>query len=264
MDVVVLVKPARADPARPDAADEETAPVSRWDRAALEAARAVKARHEARVHLLAAAPSEDASALEAALETVGDTALLVADERMAEADPWGTAHVLEAGARHLADPDLVLAGVQGPRRGSGQTGPRVAELLETPLATRATALSLTPGEDAFEATRRADGLEQKLRGPLPATVTVHPAFEADLHTVRDRLAARDVDAAQPPEDAVETCSLDALDAHENLLGRAGSPTRVLETMPPADEASGEARVHATADEATIEQTARSLLGEGSP
>lgn len=262
MDVVVLVKPALADPARPEV-DEAAEALSPFDRPVLEAARAVKARHEARVHLLAASPREDASALEAALEVVGDEALLVADERMAEADPWGTAHVLEAGVRRLGDPDLVLAGVQGPHRGSGQTGPRVAELLETPLATRVTGLSLVPGEDAFEATRRSDGTQQTLRGPLPATLTVHPAFQPELSTVRDRLAARDVDAAQPPEDALETCSFDELDAHENLLGRAGSPTRVLETARPDPSERGDPRVHPEADEAALEAIARSLVEGGS-
>lgn len=267
MDVAVLVEPARADPARRDAnAEPPAAEPGALDRPALEAARALVARHDARVHLVTASPQGDEAPLRRALETVGHEALLVADERLAGAEPWGLAHALEAAVRHACTPDLVLAGLAGPTRGSGQTGPRVAELLETALATRVTRLSLSPGEDAFEATRIADASRQRLQGPLPATVTVHPDYEPRLDTVRDRLAARDADAAQAERaeapDAVRTLTVDDLDVHENLVGRAGSPTRVLDAHAPEAPGGGEATVHEELTEEAVDRAAAALARRG--
>lgn len=267
MDVAVLVEPARADPARrDDSAQPPAEDPGALDRSALEAARALAARHGATVHLVTASPHGDDAPLRRSLETVGHEATLVADDRLAGADPWGLAHALEAAVRETCAPDLVLAGLTGPNRGSGQTGPRVAELLETALATRVTRLSLSPGEDAFEATRIGDATRQRLQGPLPATVTVHPDYEPRLDTVRDRLAARDADATQAERaeaaDAVRTLTVDDLDVHENLVGRAGSPTRVLEAHAPETTEGGEPTVHEELTDEAVDRAAAALARRG--
>jgi len=266
MDVAVLVKPARLDPARPKA--EDGPELSPADRPPLAAARGLAARHGAEVTLVAASHADDDTSLRAGLRQAGDRAVLVADERLAGADPWGTAHALEAAVRHAGGADVVLAGLEGPHRGTGATGPRVAQLLDAALLPRATELDVAPGEDALEATRRGADADQRLRGPLPALATVHRDHRSSLSSVRARLAARDHDARRGPvakaPDAVETVDLDALDVHANLVGRAGSPTRVVDQTAPDPPSAGPGAVHGALDDDALGDTAEALIEQGGP
>jgi electron transfer flavoprotein beta subunit len=117
-------------------------------------------------------PERAVSALQRALATGADRAVLVADDRLAGADALVTARVLAAVIRR-GRCDLVIAGLESSDGSTGTMPMTLAELLDIPCATFARRLTVKERMIVIE--RQTDVGYDVIECRLPALVTVTAA-----------------------------------------------------------------------------------------
>jgi electron transfer flavoprotein beta subunit len=123
----------------------------------------------ATVTAISMGPERAVAALQRALATGADRAILVSDDALAGADALLTARVLAAAIRR--EPyDLVIAGVESSDGATGTMPMALAELLGIPSATFARRLSLDGATIAIE--RQTAAGYDEVECDLPALVTV--------------------------------------------------------------------------------------------
>ena len=136
---------------------------------AVEEALRVKERLGAgEVVVLSVGPAPAETAIRTCLAMGADRGILVSDSALEGGDEYTTAQVL-AKALQKEGYDIILAGFQAVDDGSGQVGPRVAELLNIPQVTIVTKLELAGGKAV--ATREIDDGVERIEVPLPAIFT---------------------------------------------------------------------------------------------
>ncbi|MED3561185.1 electron transfer flavoprotein subunit beta/FixA family protein [Bacillus xiapuensis] len=135
--------------------------INPYDEYAIEEALQLKEKHGGEVTVVTVGDEESESELRTALAMGCDKAVLIEYEE--ELDPQISSKILAA---YLKDQnaDLILAGNATIDNGTGQVGPRVAELLNIPYVTTVTKLQL-------------DG----------TTVTVHKDIEGDTEVIETEL-----------------------------------------------------------------------------
>lgn len=120
------------------------------------------------VVILSVGPSRTESAIRQCLAMGADRGVLVDTGDLAAGDEFTTAQIV-AKAVEKQQYDIILAGFQAVDDGSGQVGPRVAELLGIPVVTIVTKLELADGKAV--ATREIDDGVEVIEVPLPAIFT---------------------------------------------------------------------------------------------
>ena len=173
---------------------------------------------ESEVVALSMGPPQAAEALVRALALGADRAIHLNDRAFAGADTLATARALSA-ALKLERPDLIICGRVSADAETGQVGPEIAEMLDIPQITAASALEIAENGATIRATRLTDEGFQELECDLPALVTVTDGIAKETFPRRDRVRA----AREMP---IET--LTAADLSEDMsgFGAAGSPTSV--------------------------------------
>jgi electron transfer flavoprotein beta subunit len=106
------------------------------DRHALEAALQIKEAVSGRVTVISMGPPQARPALEEALATGADRAVLLSDRAFAGADTLATARTLSTAIRKLGTYDVVLCGNDTVDGGTAQVAPQVAEMLGVPHASQ--------------------------------------------------------------------------------------------------------------------------------
>ena len=101
-----------------------------------------------------------------------DSACLVADKALKDADTAVAVRALAAAVGKLGGADLIIAGRASGDTGTGQMAPRLAEALGYARVTDVYALAVRDG--ALQATRRWGQGYAALEAPLPAVVSVAP------------------------------------------------------------------------------------------
>ena len=187
---------------------------------------------DAEVVALCMGPPQAVEALVHALALGADRAIHLNDRAFAGADTLATARALSAALKRER-PDLIICGRVSADAETGQVGPEIAEMLDIPQITAASALEIIEGGAAIRATRLTDEGFQELECDLPALVTATDGAAQETFPRRDRVrAARDM--------PIETLTAADLADDASAFGAAGSPTSVEEV-----------RVHAGADRAGI-------------
>lgn len=111
-------------------------------------------------------------ALREALAMGCDSATLVTDKALKDADTAVAVRALAAAVNKLGGADLIVAGRASGDTGAGQVGPRLAKVLGYTWVTDVCALAAQDG--ALQATRHWGEGFTALEAPLPAVVTVAP------------------------------------------------------------------------------------------
>ena len=190
---------------------------------------------DAEVVALCMGPPQASDALVHALALGAERAVHLNDRAFAGADTLATARALSAALKRER-PDLIICGRASADAETGQVGPEIAEMLDIPQITAASALEiLENGENgaSIRATRLTDEGFQELECGLPALVTVTDGAAQETFPRRDRVrAARGI--------PIETLTAADLADDASAFGAAGSPTSVEEV-----------RVRAGADRAGI-------------
>jgi electron transfer flavoprotein beta subunit len=148
-------------------------------------------------------PERAVSALQRALATGADRAILVTDDRIAGADALATARILATAIKRQSF-DLVISGLESSDGSSGTMPTTLAELLDIPCATFARRVTVSDGTVAIE--RQTDVGYDVIECALPALVTVTAAvaeprypsaramIQAKKHQI-ERLSLADLDVA---------------------------------------------------------------------
>ena len=115
--------------------------INPYDEYAIEEAIDLKEKHGGEVTVLTLGDEEAEKELRTALAMGADKAVLIDSDELEEIDPFSTATIL---ATYLKDKeaDIILAGNVAVDGGSGQVGPRVAEMLGIPQVTAITKLTI--------------------------------------------------------------------------------------------------------------------------
>ncbi|WP_019122271.1 electron transfer flavoprotein subunit beta/FixA family protein [Brevibacillus massiliensis] len=141
--------------------------INPYDEYAIEEALKIREEQGGEVTVITVGPDRSESALRTALAMGADKAVLIDDEGLA-GDEYGTAKIIAA-AIQGREYDLILAGNMSIDNGSGQIGPRVAELLQIPQITTITKLDIQNGKAVAE--RDVEGNIEVIEAPLPLLVT---------------------------------------------------------------------------------------------
>ena len=217
---------------------------------ALEMALQVKEQHGGQVTVLTMGPPRAADVLRDALFRGADRVILLTDRKFAAADTLATSYTLKCAVEKLGDYDLVFCGRQAIDGDTAQVGPQTAEKLGIPQITYAEAILALEGDTIT--VRRAFPLgKETVRCTLPCLLTVvgsanQPRPPSARRMLACKLAATPLEYADLLNRWPEFETEEALDAYltargqkiavwtaadigadENLVGLAGSPTRVL-------------------------------------
>ena len=191
------------------------------DENAVEAALVVAGEHDAEVVVVTVGPDDAVDAVRRGLQMGADRGVHVLDDDLAGTDVFGTARVLAATIRRLAQDsvvDLVLTGMASLDGLTSMLPAALAAELELPQLTLAGELTVTGS--TVQVRRDLDHATEVLRAPMPALVSVtdqsndprYPAFAGIM-------AAR--------KKPVEVLTLDDLRIDRASVGVSGSRTEVL-------------------------------------
>ena len=178
--------------------------INPYDEYAIEEAIALKEKHGGEVTVLTLGDEEAEKELRTALAMGADKAVLIDSDELEEIDQFSTATIL---ASYLKDKeaDIILAGNVAVDGGSGQVGPRVAEMLGIPQVTAITSLTIEDGKATL--IHDVEGDEETIEVSLPVLVTTQQGLNEPRYPSLPGI----MKAKKKP---LETLELDDLDLEE--------------------------------------------------
>lgn len=180
---------------------------------------------DAEVVVVTVGPDDAEDAARRGLQLGADAAVHVRDDAIAGSDVFGTAAVLAAVVRRLAEPapvELVVTGMAGLDGLTSLLPAALADLLDLPQLTLAAAVTLAGDEVTVR--RDLDHATEVLSAPLPALVSVTDrANEPRYPNFQGIMAAR--------KKPVETLTLADLGIDPATVGAAGARTEVVAAAP---------------------------------
>ncbi|WDF04152.1 electron transfer flavoprotein subunit beta/FixA family protein [Shouchella hunanensis] len=198
--------------------------INPYDEYAVEEALVLREAHGGEVTVVTVGEEDAEKQLRTALAMGADKAVLLDREEVEESDPYTTASLLHAYFKEQ-DFDIILAGNVAVDGGSGQVGPRLAELLDIPQVTTITSLSID-GQTA-SIVRDVEGDEEKLEAQLPLLVTAQQGLNEPRYPSLPGI----MKAKKKP---LETLDLDDLDVDEEDVEAKTSVSEVY--LPPEKQA----------------------------
>lgn len=187
---------------------------------ALEWALKVKAENGATVWTFSMGPPFAAQNLADTIAMGADDAFLVSDRALAESDTLPTSLALAKAIEKAGGADLVLCGDETSDSATGQVPAGLAEHLNYAQVTFARDLAIEPEKRVLRATRELEGGQAIVESDLPCVVSILSGSNRPRYTMfatRQR-ARRDF---KP-----KVWSIQDLGLARELVGAAGSPTRV--------------------------------------
>ncbi|MGD0308601.1 MAG: electron transfer flavoprotein subunit beta/FixA family protein [Acidobacteriota bacterium] len=151
--------------------------VNPYDEYAVEEAIRIKEKSGAEVIVVGAGSDKASAGLRTCLAMGADSAILVQDETLENADSFTIGSVLSRVCREF-NPDLVLFGKHAIGVDNGQVPAIVAELLDIPQVSVIVKLEIQGNK--FRAEREIEGAHEIVEGSLPAAFTA----QKDLNTPR--------------------------------------------------------------------------------
>lgn len=192
------------------------------DLAGLEAALELKDKNpDVKVTVLSMGPPQAAGMLQECIARGADGAVLLTDRRLGGADTCATSRTLAAALKKIGF-DLIIAGRQAIDGDTAQVGPQTAERLGIPQITYVDEiLELTP--EKVKVRKQLEDEEQVLECTMPAVLTTL----SGMNKPRYMNCVDIVDSFNKP---VQTMTFDDLDLPLEVVGLAGSPTKVHATF----------------------------------
>jgi electron transfer flavoprotein beta subunit len=183
--------------------------INPYDEYAIEEAIQVRDAHGGEITVVTVGNEDAEKELRTALAMGCDKAVLInIEDDVEESDQYTTAKIL---AEYLKDknPDLILAGNVAIDGGSGQVGPRVAELLGIPYVTTITKLEIDGSKVTI--VRDVEGDEEIIEASLPLLVTAqqglneprYPSLPGIMKAKKKPLEELELDDLDLEEDDVE-------------------------------------------------------------
>ena len=234
MHIIVPIKQVpetdelRYDPvARTLVREGVTTVINAYDKRALTEALRLRDLYGGSVTAITMGPRQARAALVECLGRGVDRAVHLTDRAFAGADTLATARTLAAALKRLRF-DLLLPGNFSTDSETGQVGPELAELLDLPQVTGATAIELAGGK--LIVTRETDSGFETVECPLPALLTAAEHLIKPAKTKPPVIAEGERRIAEDPT-LIETWSAYDLGLEAADVGLSGSPTWVAELRP---------------------------------
>lgn len=200
--------------------------INPYDEYAIEEAITVRDEHGGEVTVVTIGDEEAEKQLRTALAMGADKAVLInTEDDLDEMDEFTVAKVL-AGYLEAQDVDLILAGNVAIDGGSGQVGPRVAEMLGINYVTTITKLDID-GTDV-DIVRDVEGDSEVIKTSLPLLVTAQQGLNEPRYPSLPGI----MKAKKKP---LEELELDDLDIDEDDVA---AKTETVDIFLPAEKAAG--------------------------
>jgi len=199
--------------------------INPYDEYAIEEAIVLRDEHGGEVTVVTVGTEDAEKELRTALAMGADKAVLIDAEELDELDQFTTATLL---ATYLKDQevDIVLGGNVAVDGGSGQVGPRVAEILGIPQVTTIT--NLTISGNTATIVRDVEGDQETLEVSLPVLVTAQQGLNEPRYPSLPGI----MKAKKKP---LETLDLDDLDIDEDDVA---PKTKTVEIFLPPQKQAG--------------------------
>jgi electron transfer flavoprotein beta subunit len=193
------------------------------------------------VHILTMGPNRAADIIREAMFRGADGGYLLTDRKFAGADTLATSYALSRALVKI-NPDIIVAGRQAIDGDTAQVGPQVAEKLGWPQVTYAEEIVSIDGKEIVIKRRLDHGIEI-VSSPLPMVMTVNGSA-AECRPRHAKRVMKYKHAVTPSESQasdgdylntmlagkdylkINEWSVADVDADEQQLGLAGSPTKV--------------------------------------
>mgnify|MGYP001193194506 FL=1 len=199
--------------------------INPYDEYAVEEAIQVRDEHDGEVTVVTVGGEDAEKQLRTALAMGADKAVLInVEDDLEVRDQYTTAKII---AEYLKDkePDLIIAGNVAIDNGTGQVGPRVADLLGIPYITTITDLKID--DNHVSVIRDVEGDEEKIEATLPLLVTAQQGLNEPRYPSLPGI----MKAKKKP---LEELELDDLDIDEEDVE---AKTKTIEVyLPPKREA----------------------------
>ena len=182
-------------------------------------------------------PVRAAEVLREALYRGADKAVLITDKRFAGADTLATSYTLSLAIKKIGNVDLVIGGRQAIDGDTAQVGPQIAEKLNIPQVTYSEEI-VNVTDKKIQIKRRLERGVEIVELSFPCLITVHssaaPCRFKNAKRVMKYKKARTNSELQENENKkvidnnllIEEWNAADLNANMELLGLAGSPTKV--------------------------------------
>lgn len=199
--------------------------INPYDEYAIEEGISLKEKHGGEVTVVIFGEEEAEKELRTALAMGADKAVLINSEELEERDPYSTAVIL---ADYLKDKnaDIILTGNVTVDGGSGQVGPRIAELLNIPQVTAVTNLTIEDGKVII--IHDVEGDEETIETALPVLITAQQGLNEPRYPSLPGI----MKAKKKP---LEILELDDLDIDED---EAAAKTQKIELFLPPKKQQG--------------------------
>lgn len=205
--------------------------INPFDTYALEEGVRVKERYGGRVTAITMGPPQAEEMLREVIALGADEAILLSDSVFAGADTWATSYTLALAIEKLKPYDLTICGRQTIDGDTGQVGPELAEMLEVPFV--AYVSQIEEIDNGYMRVRRmVEEGHEVIELPLPAVITVVKEINTPrLPSLRGLAKSRSA--------TVPVWTAQKLGVDENMVGLAGSFTRVIKVFFPQRVRCGE-------------------------
>ncbi|WNB93214.1 electron transfer flavoprotein subunit beta/FixA family protein [Bacillus sp. NEB1478] len=182
--------------------------INPYDEYAIEEAITLKDAHGGTVTVVTVGDEDSEKELRTALAMGADQAVLISNEDLDSQDQFSTSSIL---ATYFKDKeyDIILGGNVAIDNGTGQVGPRLAELLDIPHVTTITKIEVNGTTVNIE--RDVEGDLEKIETSLPLLVTAqqglneprYPSLPGIMKAKKKPLESLDLDDLDIDEDDVE-------------------------------------------------------------
>ncbi len=192
------------------------------DRHALEEALRIRERFPGKITVISMGPPQARQALEDALAMGADDAALLTDRAFAGADTLATAYCLACAIKKLKGFDLILCGNSTVDGATGQVGAQLAELLSIPHVTFVNKIDFV-SEKSLMVIQALEYGYLKIEANLPCLLCVtHEINQFQLPSVLGIMEASSKE--------IKVWGCRDIEAQQEAIGLAGSPTRVAEAF----------------------------------
>ena len=167
--------------------------VNPFDAYALELAARIKDKEPGtKITLVSMGPPQAENALRECLAVGGDKAYLVSGREFGGSDTLATSYILSCAIKKLEELegkfDIIFCGKQAIDGDTAQVGPEIAEHMDLPHVTLATAVEMADGK--LHVTRDTDEGHDLVEVSLPALVTVtKTTYDPRYPTIKSKMAA---------------------------------------------------------------------------
>ncbi|MBA7507365.1 Caffeyl-CoA reductase-Etf complex subunit CarD [subsurface metagenome] len=205
--------------------------INPFDTYALEEGVRMKERYGGKVTVISMGPPQAEEVLREAISLGADEAILLSDNAFAGADTWATAYTLARAIDKLEQCDLVICGRQTLDGDTGQVGPELAEMLGIPFVAYVSQIEETNNK-RMRVRRMVEDGHEVIETPLPAVISVVKEINVPrLPSLRGLAKAKSA--------VIPVWTAEELGVDKNMVGLAGSFTRVIKVFFPQRVCRGE-------------------------